>query len=217
MCQECKWRNQDSSMCQVFCEKSTQGPKIFREVAHIYENVSENIKFGGGSKIGFLGLFEPQLFGPKLFKICMVGAFGWCENPQNMLRMERTAATAENTPQPLSLHFSKPFSLSSTGSASAESGPVPQKYSKLLIKLFNSLCLQHFSECFIGNVVEVWANGQGEIISNEFGNEITPSVETFNETERLLGDGARGQLLANPESIKIVKRKKNGEPFVLVT
>ena len=43
---------------QIFCEKCIQGPKIFREVSHIYENGQENTKFGGGPKLriwAFLG------------------------------------------------------------------------------------------------------------------------------------------------------------------
>nr|WMV69920.1 heat shock 70 kDa protein [Euglena gracilis]BDX17136.1 heat shock 70 kDa protein family A 5 [Euglena gracilis] len=93
------------------------------------------------------------------------------------------------------------------------------------------------------SVVGVWANGQVEIIPNELGNRITPSVVAFTETERLVGDGARNQLPANPENTiyavkrligrkyedktvqsdknllayKIVKGKKSGEPLVQVT
>jgi len=93
------------------------------------------------------------------------------------------------------------------------------------------------------SVVGVWANGQVEIIPNELGNRITPSVVAFTETERLVGDGARNQLPSNPENTiyavkrligrryedktvqqdknllayKIVKGKKNSEPLVQVS
>jgi len=93
------------------------------------------------------------------------------------------------------------------------------------------------------SVVGVWANGQVEIIANELGNRITPSVVAFTETERLVGDGARNQMPANPENTiyavkrligrkyedktvqsdksllayKIVRGKKHGEPLVSVS
>jgi len=57
------------------------------------------------------------------------------------------------------------------------------------------------------SVVGVWANGQVEIIANELGNRITPSVVAFTETERIVGDGARNQIASNPENtIYAVKR-----------
>uniref|UniRef100_A0A7S4LGC8 Heat shock protein 70 n=1 Tax=Eutreptiella gymnastica TaxID=73025 RepID=A0A7S4LGC8_9EUGL len=93
------------------------------------------------------------------------------------------------------------------------------------------------------SVVGVWSNGQVEIIANELGNRITPSVVAFTDSERLVGDGARNQMPANPENTiyavkrligrkyddktvqndksllayKIVKGKKNGEPLVSVS
>jgi len=92
------------------------------------------------------------------------------------------------------------------------------------------------------SVVGVWANGQVEIIANELGNRITPSVVAFTETERLVGDGARNQMPQNPSNTifavkrligrkfedktvqhdikllpyKIVKDKKTGNPLVEV-
>eukprot|EP01064_Diplonema_japonicum_P008926 TRINITY_DN163_c0_g1_i4.p1 TRINITY_DN163_c0_g1~~TRINITY_DN163_c0_g1_i4.p1 ORF type:complete len:681 (+),score=294.13 TRINITY_DN163_c0_g1_i4:70-2043(+) len=57
------------------------------------------------------------------------------------------------------------------------------------------------------SVVGVWQNGQVEIISNEMGNRITPSVVAFTETERLIGDGAKNQMSQNPDNtIYTVKR-----------
>lgn len=91
-------------------------------------------------------------------------------------------------------------------------------------------------------MVAVWTNGQVEILANELGNRITPSVVAFTETERLVGDGARNQMPSNPTntisnvkrligrkftdktvqadqkllSYKIVKGKKDGNPLVEV-
>jgi len=57
------------------------------------------------------------------------------------------------------------------------------------------------------SVVGVWKNGQVEIIPNEMGNRITPSVVAFTETERLIGDGAKNQLPQNPQNtIYTIKR-----------
>jgi heat shock protein 5 len=57
------------------------------------------------------------------------------------------------------------------------------------------------------SVVGIWQNGQVNIIPNELGNRITPSVVAFTDSERLVGDGARNQLPQNPENtIYAVKR-----------
>ncbi|KAJ9442344.1 Luminal-binding protein [Diplonema papillatum] len=57
------------------------------------------------------------------------------------------------------------------------------------------------------SVVGVWQNGQVEIIANEMGNRITPSVVAFTETERLIGDGAKNQMTQNPENtVYTIKR-----------
>eukprot|EP00997_Jenningsia_sp_PLL12_P001635 NODE_126_length_2434_cov_125.098532_g109_i0.p1 GENE.NODE_126_length_2434_cov_125.098532_g109_i0~~NODE_126_length_2434_cov_125.098532_g109_i0.p1 ORF type:complete len:610 (+),score=160.78 NODE_126_length_2434_cov_125.098532_g109_i0:49-1878(+) len=57
------------------------------------------------------------------------------------------------------------------------------------------------------SVVGVWSNGQVEIIPNELGNRITPSVVAFADGERLVGDGARNQMPQNPSNtIYSVKR-----------
>jgi heat shock protein 5 len=57
------------------------------------------------------------------------------------------------------------------------------------------------------SVVGVWKNGGVEIIPNEMGNRITPSVVAFTDTERLIGDGAKNQLSQNPaNTIYTIKR-----------
>src|SRR3989338_2094286 len=57
------------------------------------------------------------------------------------------------------------------------------------------------------SVVGVWTKGQVEIIPNEMGNRITPSVVAFTDTERLIGDGAKNQLPQNPtNTIYTIKR-----------
>lgn len=48
--------------------------------------------------------------------------------------------------------------------------------------------------------VAVWQNGQAQIIANDQGNRITPSYVAFNETERLVGDGAKNQAGTNPKN-----------------
>ena len=57
------------------------------------------------------------------------------------------------------------------------------------------------------SVVGVWQQGEVQIIQNEMGNRITPSVVAFTDTERLIGDGAKNQLPQNPENtIYAIKR-----------
>ena len=57
------------------------------------------------------------------------------------------------------------------------------------------------------SVVGVWQKGQVEIIPNEMGNRITPSVVGFTDSERLIGDGAKNQLPQNPtNTIYTIKR-----------
>jgi len=57
------------------------------------------------------------------------------------------------------------------------------------------------------SVVGVWQNGEVQIIPNEMGNRITPSVVAFTETERLIGDGAKNQLPQNPiNTVYTIKR-----------
>jgi heat shock protein 5 len=57
------------------------------------------------------------------------------------------------------------------------------------------------------SVVGVWQKGEVQIIPNEMGNRITPSVVAFTDTERLIGDGAKNQLPQNPENtVYTIKR-----------
>jgi heat shock protein 5 len=47
----------------------------------------------------------------------------------------------------------------------------------------------------------VFTNGEVKIIDNEQGNQFTPSYVAFTpEGERLIGDAAKNQLTANPQS-----------------
>ena len=57
------------------------------------------------------------------------------------------------------------------------------------------------------SVVGIWQNDKVEIIANEMGNRITPSVVAFSGEERLVGDAARNQLDVNyKNTIYAVKR-----------
>jgi len=55
--------------------------------------------------------------------------------------------------------------------------------------------------------VAIYKNGKVEIIPNEFGNRITPSVVAFTDDERLVGEAAKNQATLNPtRTIYDVKR-----------
>ena len=45
--------------------------------------------------------------------------------------------------------------------------------------------------------VAVWKNGKVDVIPNESGNRITPSVVCFTNKERLIGDAAKNQIVKN--------------------
>jgi len=64
------------------------------------------------------------------------------------------------------------------------------------------------------SVVGVWQNGEVEIIANEMGNRITPSVVAFTESERLIGDGAKNQMTANPENTVYTVKRLIGRKYV---
>lgn len=46
--------------------------------------------------------------------------------------------------------------------------------------------------------VGVWQNGRVEIIPNDQGNRMTPSCVAFTDTERLIGEAAKNQVVSNP-------------------
>ena len=55
--------------------------------------------------------------------------------------------------------------------------------------------------------VGIFRNGSGEIIPNELGNRITPSVVAFTDDDRLVGEAAKNQAALNPKrTIYSVKR-----------
>ena len=55
--------------------------------------------------------------------------------------------------------------------------------------------------------VGIFKNGRVEIIPNELGNRITPSIVAFTDEERLVGEAAKNQAALNPlRTIYSVKR-----------
>lgn len=55
--------------------------------------------------------------------------------------------------------------------------------------------------------VGIYKNGHVEIINNDQGNRITPSVVSFSEEERLIGESAKNQATLNPlNTVYDVKR-----------
>ena len=61
--------------------------------------------------------------------------------------------------------------------------------------------------------VGVFQNGRVEIISNDQGNRITPSVVAFNENERLVGDAAKNQAAMNPKNTIYEVKRLIGRKF----
>lgn len=60
--------------------------------------------------------------------------------------------------------------------------------------------------------VSIFRNGREEVIPNEQGNRITPSIVAFTETERLVGEGAKNQAASNSkytiyDSKRLIGRK----------
>jgi len=61
--------------------------------------------------------------------------------------------------------------------------------------------------------VGVWQNGRVEIIPNEQGNRITPSVVAFADDERLIGDAAKNQAPMNPTRTVYDAKRMIGRTF----
>jgi heat shock protein 5 len=61
--------------------------------------------------------------------------------------------------------------------------------------------------------VGVYKDGRVQIIANDQGNRITPSVVGFTETERLVGDAAKNQATLNPENTVYDSKRLIGRQF----
>jgi L1 cell adhesion molecule like protein len=59
----------------------------------------------------------------------------------------------------------------------------------------------------------VWQNNRVEIIPNEQGNRGTPSIVSFSDTERLIGDAAKNQSIMNPENTIFDAKRLIGRKF----
>jgi L1 cell adhesion molecule like protein len=58
-----------------------------------------------------------------------------------------------------------------------------------------------------------WKDNRCEIIANDQGNRTTPSYVSFNDTERLIGDGAKNQSSINPENTVFDAKRLIGRKF----
>ena len=58
-----------------------------------------------------------------------------------------------------------------------------------------------------------WKDNRCEIIANDQGNRTTPSYVAFNDTERLIGDGAKNQASMNPENTIFDAKRLIGRKF----
>ena len=68
------------------------------------------------------------------------------------------------------------------------------------------------------SVVAIFRHGKPEVIANENGNRITPSVVSFTDTERLVGEGAKNLFSSNPRNtlfdIKRLIGRRFSDPIV---
>ncbi|XP_044742484.1 heat shock protein 68-like isoform X2 [Chrysoperla carnea] len=58
-----------------------------------------------------------------------------------------------------------------------------------------------------------WQHGKVEIIANDQGNRTTPSYVAFTDTERLIGDAAKGQVSLNPENTVFDAKRLIGRKY----
>jgi heat shock protein 1/8 len=59
----------------------------------------------------------------------------------------------------------------------------------------------------------IWSDNRVEIIPNEMGNRVTPSMVGFTETERLIGDSAKNQCAMNPRNTVFDAKRLIGRRF----
>ena len=65
--------------------------------------------------------------------------------------------------------------------------------------------------------VGVYVNGRVEIIANDQGNRITPSVVAFSEGDRLIGESAKNQAALNPTNTVYDAKRLIGRKYVSIT
>ena len=61
--------------------------------------------------------------------------------------------------------------------------------------------------------VGVWVNDRVEIIANDQGNRTMPSYVAFTENERIIGEGAKSQIAANPKNTVFDAKRLIGKKF----